>query len=422
MEEQRSAGGGKPFAVSREEVAAAWLAVKQNGGAPGADGVSIAEFEADLENGLYKVWNRMASGSYFPPPVRAVQIPKDHGRGTRMLGIPSVADRVAMTVVAARLEAVTEPVFHDSSFGYRPGRSQHDALAACRENCLRRDWVIDLDVEAFFDSVPWDRIIKAVEAVTDLPWVILYVKRWLAADVVMPDGTRASRDRGTPQGSPVSPVLANLFLHFASDRWLAREFPAVRFERYADDAVVHCATLAQAEEVLAALAARLEQCGVRLHPGKTQIVYCRDANRRQRWDGPVSFTFLGYEFRGRTQRNAGTGQLFDGFAPAISPRALAAKRDTARSWHLARRTSLEIQDIADLVNKSVRGWMHYYGKYNRHVLYPLLALINHYIQQWMQAKYRKLRPAKALARAWDRNITLTRGRLAHWQWITYARW
>jgi RNA-directed DNA polymerase len=420
MEEQRPEG--KPFAISKQEVWAAWLEVEENDGAPGADGVSIADFRVNLKDNLYKVWNRMSSGTWFPPPVRAVEIPKAHGRGTRMLGIPSVADRVAMTVAAARLEKVTEPVFHDSSCGYRPGRSQHDALAACRENCWRYDWAIDLDIEKFFDSVPWDHVVAAVEAVTEEKWVILYVRRWLAADVVMPGGTVASRDRGTPQGSPVSPVLANLFLHFVLDAWLAREFPACRFERFADDMIVHCRTLRQAREVLAAITRRLERYGMRLHPGKTKIVYCRDANRRQPWEGPGTFTFLGYEFRARTQHNKVTGQLYDGFSPAISPDALAAKQDDARSWNLPRRTSLGIKDIADLVNESVRGWMHYYGRYNRQALYPLLNRINHYIQQWMRKKYRKLRPLKALIRVWKRITGQYPAMFAHWRWITTAFW
>jgi RNA-directed DNA polymerase len=238
----------------------------------------------------------------------------------------------------------------------------------------------------------------------------------------MADGTTASRDRGTPQGSPVSPVLANLFLHFVLDTWLEREFPGCRYERFADDMIVHCRTLRQAREVLAAISGRLGQHGVRLHPGKTRIVYCRDANRRQPWDGPDRFTFLGYEFRARTQRNQKTGQRFDGFTPAISPDALAAIADKARSWHLARRTSLDHKALAALVNQHVRGWMHYYGKYNPHVLYPLLNRINHYIRKWLRKKYRKLQPAKALRRAWERITGQYPGMFAHWQWVTTALW
>jgi RNA-directed DNA polymerase len=238
--EQKPAG--KPFDISKQEVWDAWLKVKANKGAPGADGRSIEDFGADLKGNLYKIWNRMSSGSYFPLPVKAVEIPKAHGMGTRILGVPTVADRVAQTVAAARLEKVVELKFHDDSYGYRPGRSALDAVGKCRERCWRYDWVIDLDIRKFFDTVPWDLIVKAVEANTTEPWVILYVKRWLTAPLQMPDGTLAPRDRGTPQGSAVSPVLANLFLHYAFDKWMARRFPSVPFERYVDDAVVHCRT------------------------------------------------------------------------------------------------------------------------------------------------------------------------------------
>ena len=237
---------GKPFDISKREVWEAYEKVKANKGAPGVDGCSIDEFEKDLKNNLYKIWNRMSSGSYFPPPVLAVEIPKPHGGGTRILGVPTVADRIAQTVAARRLEEKVEPIFHPDSYGYRPARSALDAVGRCRERCWRYDWVIDLDIQKFFDSVPWHLIVRAVEAHTDVPWVVLYVKRWLAAPVRLPDGTLAERDRGTPQGSAISPVLANLFMHYAFDAWMAREFPTVPFERYADDAVVHCKSERQA--------------------------------------------------------------------------------------------------------------------------------------------------------------------------------
>ena len=292
---------GKPFDISKWEVWEAYRQVKANKGAPGVDGCSIEDFESDLKNNLYRVWNRMSSGSYFPPPVKAVEIPKPHGGGVRVLGVPTVADRIAQTVVARRLEAKVEPIFHPDSFGYRPGRSALDAVAACRERCWRRDWIIDLDVQKFFDSVPWDLVIKAVEANTDLPWVVLYVRRWLAAPLQLPDGILAERDRGTPQGSAISPVLANLFLHYAFDTWMAREYPDVAFERYADDAVVHCESQQQAQEVLAAIANRMAQVGLRLHPDKTKVVYCKDGSRRGSHEH-TSFTFLGFTFRARKAR------------------------------------------------------------------------------------------------------------------------
>jgi group II intron reverse transcriptase/maturase len=228
---------GKSFEISKREVWEAYEKVKANKGAPGVDGVTLGQFESDLSSNLYKIWNRMSSGTYFPPPVRAVEIPKPHGGGTRILGVPAIADRVAQTVVARRLEERIEQIFHPDSYGYRPNRSALDAVAICRRRCWKYGWVVDLDVQKFFDSVPWDLVVKAVQANTDLPWVVLYVKRWLQAPLQLPDGTLQQRDRGTPQGSAASPVLANLFLHYAFDMWMARTFPAVPFERYADDGV-----------------------------------------------------------------------------------------------------------------------------------------------------------------------------------------
>src|SRR5664280_2965756 len=256
---------GKSFEIWKGEVWEAYLKVKENRGAPGVDGQSLDEFEVDLKGNLYRIWNRMSSGTWFPPPVRAVEIPKPLGAGTRTLGIPTIADRIAQTVAARRLEEAVEPIFHPDSYGYRPRRSALDAVAVCRRRCWKSDWVIDLDIAKFFDSVRWDLILKAVAAHTDLPWLILYLKRWLDAPMQMPDGTMLARDRGTPQGSPISPVIANLFMHYAFDTWLTREFDDVEFERYADDAVVHCPSKERAEQDLAALGERMEQVGLALH-------------------------------------------------------------------------------------------------------------------------------------------------------------
>jgi RNA-directed DNA polymerase len=308
---------GKPFDISKRDVWEAYQKVKGNQGAPGVDGQTLADFEKDLKGNLYKIWNRMSSGSYFPPPVRAVEIPKPHSGGTRTLGVPTVADRVAQTVVARHLEGKVEPIFHADSYGYRPERSALDAVGVCRRRCWRYDWVIDLDIQKFFDTVPWDLVVKAVEAHTDAPWVLLYVKRWLAAPLQQLDGALTARHRGTPQGSAVSPVLANLFMHYAFDLWLTRTHPEVVFERYADDAIVHCESEAQAREVLAGIAERMTQVGLTLHPDKTGIVYCRDANRPGRFDR-TAFTFLGYTFRPRPARDR-KGRTFLAFLPAISP-------------------------------------------------------------------------------------------------------
>jgi RNA-directed DNA polymerase len=288
---------GKPFDVSKRAVWEAWEKVKANKGAPGVDAVTVAEFESGLRNNLYKIWNRLSSGTYFPPPVRAVEVPKPYGAGTRILGVPSVGDRVAQTVVAGVIEAGAEQVFHPDSYGYRPGRSALDAVAVCRRRCWENDWVIDLDIREFFDTMPWDLAVRAVQAVTDLPWVVLYVRRWLAAPLALLDGTLQQRDRGTPQGSAVSPVIANLFLHYAFDMWMARTFPGVAFERYVDDAVIHCVSERQAREVLAALQERMSEVGLALHPDKTRIVYCKDARRRGSHEH-TSFTFLGLRVPG----------------------------------------------------------------------------------------------------------------------------
>lgn len=404
---------GKPFDISKQEVWKAYLKVRANKGAPGVDEVSLVEFEADLKNNLYKIWNRMSSGSYFPPPVKAVEIPKADG-GVRVLGVPTVGDRVAQTVVAAHLEARVEPVFHSDSYGYRPHRGALDAVAACRQRCWKYDWVIDLDVQSFFDSVPWDLIVKAVEHHTDARWAVLYVKRWLSAPLVLPDGTMQQRDRGTPQGSAVSPVLANLFMHYAFDTWLTRNYPGVAFERYADDAIVHCRSLKQAKDVLAALEKRMSEVGLRLHPDKTKIVYCKDANRKLA-HASTQFTFLGYTFRARRARGRG-GVFFASFQPAVSKQALKKISEEVRSWRLHRWSNATMREIARFINPKVAGWMAYFGVFYRSALYPALQRINAYLVRWMRRKFKRLKPKKKALETWWRLVTQYPGSFAHWKW------
>ena len=411
---------GKPFAIPKELVWQAWKQVKANGGAAGADGVTIEMFEKDLKDNLYKVWNRMSSGTYFPPAVRAVEIPKASG-GTRMLGVPSVGDRVAQTVAAMALEPRTEAIFHDDSYGCRPRKGALDAVTVCRQRCWEKSWVIDLDIRKFFDSVPWDLAVKAVRAnVThEQRWITLYVRRWLAAPIVMPGGRTEARDRGTPQGSAVSPVLANLFMHYAFDKWLEREFPLVEFERYADDAVVHCATEQQARRVLAALEERMAEVGLQLHPDKTRIVYCKDRNRRRSDCAETSFTFLGYTFRARqAPARQGGGAMFSAFLPAVSKDALKRMSEEVRAWRIHQRSGTELEDIAAWVNPVIRGWMTYYGKFYRTALNSLLQRINTYLVRWAKRKYKRLRTFKKIRKWWE-GLTARQPRLfAHWTWMS----
>ena len=403
----------KPFDIPKSMVWEAYQRVKANKGAAGVDGQSVEQFEQDLRNNLYRLWNRMSSGSYFPPPVKAVEIPKASG-GVRILGIPTVADRIAQTVVAMFLERLVEPVFHPDSYGYRPGRSALDAVAVCRERCWRNDWIIDLDVRAFFDSVDHSLMLKAVERHTDARWVLLYVTRWLKAPMQKQDGTLVARDRGTPQGSAVSPVLANLYLHYAFDMWLAREHPGVAFERYCDDAVIHCTSQAQAVMVRDALAARLAEVGLELHPAKTRVVYCKDADRRGDHE-VTSFTFLGYTFRPRLARNR-WGKHFVSFLPAVSKDAVKAMSREIRSWHIARRSDKSLTDLAQMFNSIVQGWINYYGRFYKSMLYPLLRRINEHLVRWACRKYKRLRrrekrARELLARAARRYPAL----FAHWR-------
>jgi group II intron reverse transcriptase/maturase len=410
---------GKPFAIPKQVVWQAWKSVKANKGAAGADGVTIEMFEKDLGDNLYKIWNRMSSGTYFPPPVRAVEIPKSSG-GTRILGVPAVGDRVAQTAAAMALGPRTEAVFHEDSYGYRHGKGALDAVARCRERCWARDWVIDLDIRKFFDSVPWDLVVRAVQAnvMHEQRWIVLYVKRWLAAPIVMPDGRTEARDKGTPQGSAVSPVLANLFMHYAFDKWLEREFPAVEFERYADDAVVHCATERQARDVLAALERRMAEVGLELHPDKTRVVYCKDGKRRRSDCEHTSFTFLGYTFRARNALNRNGTSMFTGFLPAVSKDALKRMSEEVRSWRIHLRTGTELQDLAEWINPIVRGWMSYYGRYYRTALDRLLRRINTYLMRWAQQRYKRLRPFRK-ARKWWQELTARQPHLfAHWAWTS----
>ena len=402
----------KPFDIPKREVWEAFKRVKANQGAAGVDGQSIAEFEAGLADNLYKLWNRLSSGSYFPAPVRRVDIPKASG-GTRPLGIPTVADRIAQEVVRRYLEPCLEPVFHADSYGYRPGRSAIDAVRTARQRCWRYDWVLDIDIKAFFDSLDHDLLLRAVRCHTDCPWVLLYIERWLKAPMQREDGTIEPRDAGTPQGGVISPILANLFLHYAFDMWMTRTHPAVPFERYADDAICHCRTRHEAEALRAALGERLAACGLVLHPQKTKIVYCKDTNRSGRYP-VIQFDFLGYTFRPRLTAWP-NGSYGVAFLPGASQEALKAMRREVRHWALQTRTDKALEDLARMVNPCIRGWINYYSQFYKSALYDSLRRIDFHLRKWVRRKYKRFRHKPKGARLWLARILSTEpGLFAHW--------
>ncbi|MFE6904480.1 group II intron reverse transcriptase/maturase [Streptomyces sp. NPDC057717] len=409
--------GSKSFEISKHLVFEAYLRVKANKGAAGVDGESIEQFEVDLKGNLYKLWNHMSSGCYFPPPVKMVEIDKPGGRGIRVLGVPTVADRIAQTVVAMVLEPLVEPVFHPDSYGYRPRRSALDAVAACRERCWKTDWVIDMDIRGFFDNLDHDLVLRAVGHHTDQRWVLLYVERWLKAPLQRRDGSLQARFRGSPQGSAVSPVLSNLFMHYAFDMWMARQYPGVHFERYCDDVVVHCRNEAQAHQVRQAIGGRLAECGgLELHPDKTRIVYCKDRNRCGSAEH-TSFTFLGYGFRVRRLRTK-RGDYFFGFNPAVSDEAAKQIRMQIRHWRLHLRSDTTLEELAREINPVVRGWINYFGRFHPSALLSTLNRINDYLVRWLVRKYKRFKRKRARAReALSRHARRFPGLFAHWKLV-----
>ena len=403
----------KSYSISKQVVWKAYKLVKKNKGSAGIDDKTIADFEEKLGDNLYKIWNRMSSGSYFPPAVKRVEIPKASG-GKRPLGIPTVSDRVAQTVVKLYLEPKVEPHFHKDSYGYRPDKTALEAVGAARERCWRYDWVIDLDIKAFFDNLDHELIMKAVRKHTDCKWILLYIKRWLKVPFQMEEGKLENRDKGTPQGGVISPLLANLFLHYAFDKWMKREYPDVLFERYADDAVVHCRAREQAEKIRMAIEERLAQCRLEVNPEKTKIVYCRDGKRKEDWPDD-KFDFLGYTFRPRRAKSR-EGRYFIGFLPAVSNKAAVSMRREMKRWKLHLWSSRSIKELADMFNPIIRGWLNYYGRYYKSALSDVFRHLNLILVRWAMRKYKKLRGRWRRAVAWIRNVKEREtGLFAHWR-------
>jgi RNA-directed DNA polymerase len=403
----------KPFCISKRVVFEAYKRVRANQGAAGVDAESIADFEKDLKNNLYKIWNRMSSGSYFPPAVRSVEIAKKGG-GQRKLGVPTVSDRIAQMVAKMFFEPQVDKYFHPDSYGYRPGKSAIEAVGVARKRCWRYDWVLDLDIKGFFDTIDHELLMRAVRKHTDNKWLLLYIERWLKAPVQAEDGTLDSRGKGSPQGSVISPLLANLFLHYAFDEWRRRNYDSIPFERYADDILVHCKSEKQARWIKNVIEKRLNQCGLELHPEKTKIVYCKDSFRKGNYPNE-KFDFLGYTFRPRKSKDR-HGKFFVGFLPAVSDEAAKAMRRTISGWRMHRMTDKSIEDLARIFNPVIRGWINYYSQFYKSALYPILKQLNHALQRWAYRKYKKLHGRKRKALNLLQRIAKQRPHLfVHWR-------
>lgn len=387
----------KPFSIAKRTVWEAYQKVRANRGAAGIDDETIAMFEQNLSKNLYKLWNRMSSGSYIPPPVRQVEIPKASG-GFRKLGIPTVSDRVAQTVAKLIIEPILDPMFHPDSYGYRPGKSAKQAVAITRERCWKYDWVVEFDIKAAFDQIDHGLLMKAVRKHITEDWILLYVERWLTAPFETAEGISVPRERGTPQGGVVSPILMNLFMHYAFDHWMKRTYPQCPFARYADDAVVHCRSQKQAEDVMQSIASRLAECGLTMHPEKSKIVYCKHSRRTKAYR-LVQFTFLGFTFRPRGAKDK-RGRLFTSFLPAVSDTALKRMRETVRGWKLHRQTPAALAELAQQYDSTIRGWMNYYEAFYRTEMQKLYQYLDQRLMQWARRKYKTLRKRKLRSADW----------------------
>lgn len=404
----------KSFNISKQLVMQAYELVKANAGAGGVDRQSLGDFEKNLKDNLYKIWNRLSSGCYFPPPVRAVAIPKKAG-GERILGVPTIGDRVAQTVVKLIFEPCVEPCFLTDSYGYRPNKSALDAIGVTRKRCWDYDWVLEFDIRGLFDNIPHELLMKAVRKHTDCKWVILYIVRWLKAPLQLNDGILVQRNKGTPQGGVISPVLSNLFMHYVFDFWMTKNHPGKPWCRYADDGLVHLRTEKEAQEMFLALKTRFEECGLEMHPVKTRIVYCKDGRRKQKMPNKA-FDFLGYTFQARLCKNTKRNSLFVNFTPAVSKMALKAMRAKIRKDGLRNRTDLSLKQIAKWYNPILQGWLGYYGRYYRSALYSVWRHFNKTLVAWVMRKYKHFQRRKTKASIFIEKLMESHPNLfVHWR-------
>lgn len=405
-------GETKPFSISKRAVKQAYEKVKANKGTAGVDEQSIEDFDKKLKNNLYKIWNRMSSGSYFPKPVKAVAIPKKDG-GTRILGIPTVEDRIAQMVAKLYFEPQVEPIFYEDSYGYRPNKSAIQALGVTRKRCWRKDWVLEFDIKGLFDNIRHDLLMEMVKKHTNEEWIILYIQRWLTTPFLMEDGAVVTRTSGTPQGGVISPVLANLFLHYVFDDFMVKEFGTIPWARYADDGIAHCVSLKQAKYLLRRLQKRFKQYGLDLNLEKTKIVYCKDDDRKGSHSN-ISFDFLGYTFKPRHAKNK-YGKYFTSFLPGISGKAKKAIRKDVRNWKLQLKSDKDLWDIANMFNKKIQGWINYYTHFYKSEMFEVLRYINSSLVKWVRRKYKK-RKARRRAEHWLGSIAKRdRNLFAHWK-------
>ncbi|MBW2596861.1 MAG: group II intron reverse transcriptase/maturase [Deltaproteobacteria bacterium] len=401
----------KPYSIPKRLIYEAYKRVKANKGSAGVDGQSLKDFEQDLKNNLYKLWNRLSSGSYFPQPVKRVEIPKADG-GIRPLGVPTVADRIAQMAVKMQVEPELEQHFHPDSYGYRPDKSAHQAVEQVRARCWRRAWVLDMDIKGFFDAIDQDLLMRAVEKHVKASWQRLYIKRWLQAPVQYTDGRIEQRTQGTPQGGVISPLLANLFLHYAFDLWIEKHWQGIQFERYADDIICHCKTEQEAIALQTILTERFAQCGLQLHPEKTKIVYCKSWKYRADY-GRVSFDFLGFTFRPRLTKTR-QGRRLVCFLPAISQKAAKRIRTEINEWPWLKWQQSDISEIIWYSQSKLRGWMEYYGKFGRGVIANILFHFDLRLSRWAKRKYKKLKTLIQAAKRVNGFRKRNRRLLAHW--------
>lgn len=379
----------KPFEIDKRLIYEAYKKVKSNRGGAGIDGVSMEEFDKDLSNNLYRLWNRMSSGSYMPKSVKLVEIPKSNG-GKRSLGIPTISDRIAQMAVVLSIMPSLDVIFHEDSYGYRPNKSAHDAIAKARERCFKYAWVLDMDISKFFDTIDHDLLMKAVRIHVKERWMLLYIERWLKVPYEDKEGNRTERMTGVPQGTVIGPVLANLFLHYVFDKWMQIHYPQIPFERYADDTICHCRTEKEAKDMQEIISKRFLTCQLSLNKEKTKVVYCKIDNTKIQYE-TISFDFLGHTFRPRKAMNTKCKTLFTNFTPAISKKARMKIHETIRSWKLSSKLMMSLKQLASHVNPFIRGWVNYYAKFNKTEFRKVTQYLNESLARWMRRKYKGLR-------------------------------